>query len=393
MSTRIVLAKVGLDGHDRGLKVVARGLRDAGLQVIYGGIWQSPSAIAQAVADEAAQWLGISLLNGAHLTQVPRVIDELRRAGCGEVGIVLGGIIPESDVPQLREWGVAGVFGPGTAISDIASFLKSEARDRRGGQALEPDASADTLVERVQRRDRRALSRLLTWLADGQETAAIRAALDQRQGRPSTGAAVGQRRSIAITGSTGVGKSSLIAKLLQQLRRDGLSVAVLACDPQSPRTGGALLGDRIRMAGLLPDPNIFIRSLAVPSGSQGITANLDLMVRALAWFGFDVTLIETAGAGQGDVAVCDIADTVAVLLQPDTGDGVQWEKAGLLEFADMLVIHKSDLPGAGRLESELREHAQLSGHRAMPMLRASAARNEGLEELWAAMKDEGRRLG
>src|SRR5207244_9418446 len=98
---RVVLAKVGLDGHDRGVKVVARGLRDAGFHVIYAGLWQTPEAIVRAVADEDADWLGLSLLSGAHLTLVPRVLEQLGRAGLGHVGVIVGGTIPMEDVPKL----------------------------------------------------------------------------------------------------------------------------------------------------------------------------------------------------------------------------------------------------------------------------------------------------
>jgi methylmalonyl-CoA mutase C-terminal domain/subunit len=123
---RIVLAKVGLDGHDRGIKVVARALRDAGMHVIYAGLWQTPEAVARVVADEDADWLGLSLLSGAHMTLVPRVLEALRAAGVGDVGVILGGIIPDADVPRLREMGVARVFGPGTSLDDIVAFLKQE---------------------------------------------------------------------------------------------------------------------------------------------------------------------------------------------------------------------------------------------------------------------------
>src|SRR5947209_10402369 len=106
---RIVLAKVGLDGHDRGIKVVARALRDAGMQVIYAGLWQTPEAVVRTVADEDADWLGLSLLSGAHMTLVPRVLDLLRHAGLEQVGVIVGGIIPEPDVPKLLQMGVARV--------------------------------------------------------------------------------------------------------------------------------------------------------------------------------------------------------------------------------------------------------------------------------------------
>jgi len=123
---RVVLAKVGLDGHDRGVKVVARALRDAGFHVIYAGLWQTPEAIVRVVADEDADWLGLSLLSGAHMTLVPRVLDELRQTGLEHVGVIVGGTIPQDDVPKLRELGVARVFGPGTPLADIVAFLRGQ---------------------------------------------------------------------------------------------------------------------------------------------------------------------------------------------------------------------------------------------------------------------------
>ena len=122
-SIRIVLAKVGLDGHDRGIKVVARALRDAGMHVIYAGLWQVPEAVVRTVADEDAAWLGLSLLSGAHMTLVPRVLELLRQAGLGHVGVLVGGIVPEGDVAKLLQMGVARVFGPGTPLTDIVAFL------------------------------------------------------------------------------------------------------------------------------------------------------------------------------------------------------------------------------------------------------------------------------
>jgi methylmalonyl-CoA mutase cobalamin-binding domain/chain len=129
---RVVLAKVGLDGHDRGIKVVARALRDAGLHVIYAGLWQTPEAVVRTVADEDADWLGLSLLSGAHMTLVPRVLELLRQAGMEKVGVLVGGIIPESDVPKLLDMGVARVFGPGTNLGEIVDFLKQHSEAGHG---------------------------------------------------------------------------------------------------------------------------------------------------------------------------------------------------------------------------------------------------------------------
>lgn len=125
---RVVLAKVGLDGHDRGIKVVARALRDAGMEVIYAGLWQTPEAVVAMVGDEDAAWLGLSILSGAHLTLVPRVLDQLRQAGLAHVGVLVGGIIPDGDIPKLLEMGVARVFGPGTSLPDIVSFIRERSQ-------------------------------------------------------------------------------------------------------------------------------------------------------------------------------------------------------------------------------------------------------------------------
>ena len=109
---------------DRGIKVVARGLRDAGFHVIYAGLWQTPEAVVRTVADEDAEWLGLSLLSGAHLTLVPRVLQLLKQANLEDVGVIVGGIVPEADVPKLHAMGVARVFGPGTSLPDIVAFLQ-----------------------------------------------------------------------------------------------------------------------------------------------------------------------------------------------------------------------------------------------------------------------------
>ena len=120
---RILLAKIGLDGHDRGIKVVARGLRDAGFHVIYAGLWQPLESVVQAASDEDVDWLGISMLSGAHMTQIPRLIEMLRAAGLGDVRVIVGGIIPDADAAQLKQLGVTGFFGPGTPIDQIVEFL------------------------------------------------------------------------------------------------------------------------------------------------------------------------------------------------------------------------------------------------------------------------------
>lgn len=233
----------------------------------------------------------------------------------------------------------------------------------------------DGLLERFRQRDRLALSRLITLASRGEYVVEIRAAL----GGESSGAPV-----VAITGSAGVGKSTLIGRLVKMLSDQGKSVAVFACDPQSPLTGGALLGDRVRMQGA--NDNVFIRSLATPSGQQAVAHNIDLLTQLACAFGFDVVLLETIGAGQGDTVVRDLADVVVVLLQPESGDELQWQKAGLLEIADVVVIHKSDLPGAERVQAEVRDQLNLPGCRPVPVIAVSAQKSQGLDELWETIE-------
>ncbi|MFO0967879.1 MAG: GTP-binding protein [Gemmataceae bacterium] len=246
----------------------------------------------------------------------------------------------------------------------------------------------ETLLDGLKRRDRRALSRLLTLAARGEELHAIDAAFRglTPPGSPrSPGAAV-----IAITGSAGVGKSTLVGKLIERARQDGKTIAVLACDPESPITGGALLGDRFRMSPRDEDA-VFIRSLATPSGSEAIAPHLPILVRLLQAFSFDYILLETVGAGQADTAVSRHADRVVLLIQPETGDDLQWEKAGVLEVADVIVIHKGDLPGAERTLTQVKASLEMSTQRDIPALLVSSRTGAGIDELWQIVKAAPRR--
>ena len=236
----------------------------------------------------------------------------------------------------------------------------------------------DELLSRFFVHDRLALARLLTLVARGEQLDSIRAAVLPRNDHTCV---------VAITGNAGGGKSTLVGKLAEFLRGHGKTVAVLACDPQSPLTGGALLGDRARMPSRPDDPGLFIRSLATEGGRQAVAEHLDLMVRLMAQFGFDIVLLETVGAGQGDTAVRELANVVVLLIQPESGDELQWEKAGLLEVADVVVVHKADLAGAERMEAQVHELLSLPGCRDVAVLRVSSAQSheQGLAELWAAI--------
>ena len=237
----------------------------------------------------------------------------------------------------------------------------------------------DALWDRFRRRDRQALSRLLTLAARGEPIGAI-----PTPAQPS--------RVVAFTGSPGVGKSTLIGQLIEYLRAQNKTVAVLACDPQSPLTGGALLGDRFRMAGP-HDDGVFIRSLAAPGRHGAVAERLDLLIQLVEAFGFDVVIVETVGAGQGDTAARDLADVLVVLLQPESGDDLQWEKAGVLEVADVIAVHKADLPGAEQTAAQVRATLDVVRPSKTPVLQVSSKTRAGIGELWQAIEALSRRRG
>ncbi len=359
---RILLAKIGLDGHDRGVKVLARSFRDAGIEVIYTGLWQTVEATMQAALQEDVDVIGVSLLSAAHMTVMPEVLRIGRGLGIAHIPVVLGGIVPEADYPKLREMGVAAVFNPGSHLDKILETMRDLAgrRERHKLQDLRPA---------FERGEATALARVITAIA--REDASLK-------WRPKRG----HGKVIGITGAPGVGKSSLIGKLGRMLRERGKRTAVLAIDPSSPITGGALLGDRLRMMAGPPDPDLFIRSLSSRGQAGGLAPHTRELVDAISGFGFDVTLVETVGAGQADVAVRELCDKTLLVLMPDSGDAIQFFKAGIVEIAHGFVLNKCDLAGADASEAQLR--GALGDDR--PVWKVSSVRNEGIDAVadWIA---------
>lgn len=209
------------------------------------------------------------------------------------------------------------------------------------------------LAEAVLAGNRRALSRLLTHIENENPIAAEAVAALF----PHTG----QAHRIGITGAPGTGKSTLVAALAAGYRQRGQTVAVLAVDPTSPFTGGAVLGDRIRMGALAGDKGVFVRSVATRGNLGGITRSTRQLMHVLDAAGYDRVIVETVGAGQSEVEVVDMAHTTVVVEAPGLGDSVQAIKAGILEIADVLVINKADLPGAVQTRRALQQMLEL-GH-------------------------------
>jgi len=199
----------------------------------------------------------------------------------------------------------------------------------------------------------------------------------------------GRAWKVGVTGAPGAGKSSLVDGLAAQLRREGKTVGILAVDPTSPYSGGAILGDRIRMQAHAGDAGVFIRSMATRGFLGGLARTTGELAMVLDAAGREVVLIETVGVGQDEIDVVQVTDVVAVVLAPGMGDDVQAMKAGILEIADVLVINKSDREGADRLEQELRGMLEIA-HRpdgwTPPIVRTVATDGLGAAELLAALR-------
>ncbi|HVR79411.1 MAG TPA: methylmalonyl Co-A mutase-associated GTPase MeaB [Acidimicrobiia bacterium] len=207
--------------------------------------------------------------------------------------------------------------------------------------------SASTTASRVLAGDRRALARLITAIEsdDGAVDGVVAELVES----------VTPARRVGVTGPPGVGKSTLVDAMIKELRSRGDTVAVLAVDPSSPITGGALLGDRIRMQHHVDDSSVYIRSMASRGHLGGLAPSSSSAIAVLARAGFDVVLVETVGVGQSEVEVMDLVDVVVLVLGPDWGDQIQADKAGIVEITDVYVINKADRPGVDTVHRALLE--------------------------------------
>jgi LAO/AO transport system kinase len=258
-----------------------------------------------------------------------------------------------------------------------------------------PRIAAAAELDKARAGDVRALARLLSLVED--ESPQVRSVIKDLL--PDTGGA----RIIGLTGSPGVGKSTVTGALLRVFRAAGRRVAVLAVDPSSPFSGGALLGDRIRMQEHATDEGVFIRSMASRGHLGGLAASTPQAIRVLDAAGFDPIIIETVGVGQAEVAIASLADSVVVLLAPGMGDAIQAAKAGILEVADLFVVNKADKPDAQQVVRDLRNMIALAdraeGDWRPPIVSTIAtkgAESEGIQELvsrlsqhWSWLSDTG----
>ena len=240
----------------------------------------------------------------------------------------------------------------------------------------------DELVERAQGGDRGALARLISFVEEGGDLA--------RQVGRLTFPLAGRAYTVGITGPTGSGKSTLTERLISAVRAGGEEVGVLAVDPSSPFSGGAFLGDRVRMQSHATDEGVFIRSMATRGHLGGLALATPEAIRVLDAAGIPWVLVETVGVGQVEIEIASSADTTVVVVPPSSGDAMQASKAGLLEAADLFVVNKADRPGAAETRRDLEFMLHLSAgdtEWTPPIVMTVGSTGEGVDELWKAIND------
>jgi methylmalonyl-CoA mutase cobalamin-binding domain/chain len=348
---RVLLGKMGLDGHDRGVKLISRALRDSGVHVIYSGLWQTPRSLAISARDEDADCIACSMMSNSHLVLVPRLIDECASVGRADMIVHLGGIIPQEDVQAMLDAGVHRLFHTGTTMQAIVEAVR---------EATQPYGPLESEHPTAQ------LARHISLAHAGQS--------------PDGAPMKRPGKVIGLTGSPGAGKSTLVAALASETVRRGGKLAVIAFDPLSPITSGALLGDRLRVDFNNIDENVFYRSLAIEGENY---ASLPDVISLIGGAGFAQVIIETVGAGQNDVQIRNFVDNTAVVVVPGMGDAVQIDKAGILEIADEFIVNKADFAGEGELVGRLSE---ISGGRRI--YETIATQGRGITELYEGLLGE-----
>ena len=357
---RVLLGKMGLDGHDRGVKVIARALRDSGVHVIYSGLWQTPRSLSISARDEDCDVIAASMMSNSHMVLGPRLVEGLAEVGRPDIPIHMGGILPENDIPKLKDGGVKRCFTTGVGLLEIVEAARSEVKTR------EPRVASGHPTAQLARDI--SLAHAGGTVRD-----------DAPRRRP--------KRVIGVTGSPGAGKSTLVAALASEHARraeDDPSlgrVAVVAFDPMSPITSGALLGDRLRVDFNRLEEKVYYRSLAI--GGEDYHA-LDDIIQLIGGCPaiegqpqFDTLFVETVGVGQNETRIRTHVDTTAVVLVPGMGDAVQMDKAGILEIADMFICNKADHQGQHELMRDLRD---IAGKR--PCLETVATHATGVNDLY-----------
>ncbi|HEX4884590.1 MAG TPA: fused isobutyryl-CoA mutase/GTPase IcmF [Casimicrobiaceae bacterium] len=399
---RFVTAASLFDGHDASINIMRRILQATGCEVIHLGHNRSVEEIVTCAIEEDAHGIAVSSYQGGHVEFFQYMIDLLRERGGGHVKVFGGGggVIVPAEIEALHAYGVTRIFSPEDGqrlglqgmINEIVA-----ACDVDLAQAV--PASAAALREGDAHARTQALARVITALESGVAPPGLRKSIDA-QAKAASAPVLG------ITGTGGAGKSSLTDELVRRLRLDqgdALRVAIVSIDPSRRKSGGALLGDRIRM-NAIRGPGVYMRSLATREGGTELSPALPGVVAACKAAGFDLVIVETSGIGQGDAAIVPHCDVSLYVMTPEFGAASQLEKIDMLDFADFVAINKFDRRGALDALRDVRKQVQRNRERfreapeAMPVFGTIASRfnDDGVTALYqalaAALREKGLKL-
>jgi len=388
---RFVTAASLFDGHDASINIMRRILQAGGCEVVHLGHNRSVEEIVNCALQEDAHGIAISSYQGGHVEFFKYMIDLLRERGAGHIKIFGGGggVIVPAEIRELHDYGVTRIFTPEDGQRMGLQGMINEvvaACDVDLGRDLSVDLGALTSGDAHLRT--RSLARLITGLEGRHVPAKARDALLAAAARAKT-------PTLGITGTGGAGKSSLTDELVRRFRldqQDKLRIAIISIDPSRRKSGGALLGDRIRM-NAIEHPNIYMRSLATREAGSEISKALPDVIAACKVAGFDLIVVETSGIGQGDAAIVPLVDVSLYVMTPEFGAASQLEKIDMLDFADFIAINKFDRKGAPDALRDVRKQYQRNHelfHTAsddLPVFGTMAARfnDDGVTALYQAL--------
>jgi isobutyryl-CoA mutase len=399
---RFVTAASLFDGHDAAINIMRRILQGMGAEVIHLGHNRSVDEVVTAALQEDAQGIAISSYQGGHVEYFKYMVELLRERGGAHIQVFGGGggVIVPSEIAELQACGVARIYSPEDGQRMGLQGMIGE-MVMRCDVDLSPHAPKTLdAVRGPAAPARRALAQLITALENGQAAPALKEAL-------ATEAAAVRTPVLGITGTGGAGKSSLTDELIRRLRLDqgdALQIAVISIDPSRRKSGGALLGDRIRMNAIGPwqdGPRVFMRSLATRDFGSEISQALPDVLAACKVAGFDLIVVETSGIGQGDAAIVPLVDVPMYVMTPEFGAASQLEKIDMLDFAEFVAINKFDRKGAADALRDVAKQVQRNQEawslppEQMPVFGTMASRfnDDGVTALYQALRPRLASLG